>query len=88
MPPLQQAVLNARHCRSLLACEGWQWFQSTLQTRMDRLAREVMESSLTDPERDRHIQEWRLLKELHHHPATQLQASLSVLEGAGGREEE
>ena len=84
MPPHQQALLIARHCRAHLACEGWQWLQGTLQTRMERLTTEVMESHLSDPERDRRIHEWRLLKDLRDHPATQLQASVALLESAGG----
>ena len=82
----QQALQTARQCRSLLACEGWQWFQSTLQTRMARLTREVMESHLTETERDHRIQEYRLLQDLHHYPETQLQSSLAQLEAAGGEE--
>ena len=80
----QQALQTARHCRALMASEAWQWFQATLQTRMDRLTREVMESHLTENERTHRIQEYRLLQDLHHYPETHLQASLAQLEAAGG----
>lgn len=61
-----QALVNAEHCRGLRQSQHWQWFQERQRTKLDALAREILESAPIDGAAmealARKITEYRTLK--------------------------